>query len=154
MLELIAPDYFEREIFCCGPEPFMKAVRSVLQAAGFDMQRYHEESFQVPVHVEAETRRHDDEAPGDSTQSATVRFAASAREMVCTGNQTVLDVAREAGLVIPSACLFGVCGTCKVRKLEGEVHMLQNGGISDEDVAAGWLLACCARPLSNLVLDC
>jgi ferredoxin-NADP reductase len=154
MLELIAPDYFEREIFCCGPEPYMKAVRGILQAAGFDMLRYHEESFQVPVHVEAETRRHADEAQGNSRQSATVRFAASAREMVCTGDQTVLDVAREAGLVIPSACLFGVCGTCKVRKLEGEVHMLQNGGISDEDVAAGWLLACCARPLGNLVLDC
>jgi hypothetical protein len=32
--------------------------------------------------------------------------------------------------------------------------MLQNGGITDEDVAAGWLLACCSRPLGNLVLDC
>ena len=153
MLELIAPDYFEREIFCCGPEPYMKAVRGVLQAAGFDMQRYHEESFQVPVHVDAETRLHDDEKV-DAHQTSVVRFAASGREAVCSGNQTVLDVAREAGLSIPSACLFGVCGTCKVKKLEGEVHMLQNGGITDEDIAAGWLLACCSRPQGNLVLDC
>lgn len=153
MLELIAPDYQEREVFCCGPEPYMKAVRGVLQAAGFDMKRYHEESFQVPVHVPEETRQHPEDKV-EKAASSVVRFAASGRQGNCTGNQTVLDVAREAGLSIPSACLFGVCGTCKVKKLEGEVHMLQNGGITDEDVAAGYLLACCSRPLGDVVLDC
>ena len=153
MLELICPDYFEREVFCCGPEPYMKAVRGVLQAAGFDMRRYHEESFTVPVHVEAETRQHDDVVI-DAGSRAMVRFAASGREIRCQGSQTLLDAAREAGLNIPSACLFGVCGTCKVRKLEGEVHMVQNGGITDEDMADGWVLACCTRPLGDVVLDC
>ncbi|MFD1239244.1 hybrid-cluster NAD(P)-dependent oxidoreductase, partial [Latilactobacillus sakei subsp. carnosus] len=45
MFQLIAPDYMEREVFCCGPEPYMKAVRTLLQELGFDMTRYHEESF-------------------------------------------------------------------------------------------------------------
>ena len=153
MLELICPDYFEREVFCCGPEPYMKAVRGVLQSAGFDMRRYHEESFTVPVHVEAETRQHDD-VRIDAGSRSMVRFATSGREIRCQGSQTLLDSAREAGLNIPSACLFGVCGTCKVRKLEGEVHMVQNGGITDEDMADGWVLACCTRPLGDVVLDC
>jgi stachydrine N-demethylase, reductase component len=153
MLELICPDYFEREVFCCGPEPYMTAVRSILQAAGFDMRRYHEESFQVPVHVEAETRQHAD-VQVDAGSHATVRFAASGREISCPGSQTVLDAAREAGLAIPSACLFGVCGACKVRKLEGSVHMVHNGGITDDDVADGWVLACCTRPVGDVVLDC
>ncbi|RWF18304.1 FAD-binding oxidoreductase, partial [Mesorhizobium sp.] len=42
-LPLLAPDFREREIFCCGPDPFMRAVRQMLEAAGFDMSRYHQE---------------------------------------------------------------------------------------------------------------
>ena len=34
-----------------------------------------------------------------------------------------------------------------VDSVEGEEHMVQNGGITDEDVADGWVLACCTRPL-------
>ena len=43
---LLAPDFMDRTIFCCGPEVFMDAVRSMLEAHGFDMKRYHQESFQ------------------------------------------------------------------------------------------------------------
>ena len=44
-------------------------------------------------------------------------------------------VSRSAGLNIPSGCTFGLCGTCKIRKVAGEVHMVHNGGISDDDIA-------------------
>ena len=36
MLGLMAPDYLEREVYCCGPEPFMQAVRDALASLGFD----------------------------------------------------------------------------------------------------------------------
>ncbi len=45
LLKLIAPDFMDREIFTCGPAPYMKAVRDLLEEAGFDRRRYHEESF-------------------------------------------------------------------------------------------------------------
>ena len=153
MLELISSDYREREVFCCGPEPFMQAVRDVLRAAGYDMARYHEESFMVPVHDASETREHAGDVRIEDERCAHVRFAASKREVACHEANTLLEVAREAGLHIPSACLFGVCGACKVRKLEGKVHMVSNGGITDDDVADGWVLACCSRPLGDVVLD-
>ena len=44
-LTLMAPDFMQREIFVCGPAPYMKAVRAILDEAGFDRQHYHEESF-------------------------------------------------------------------------------------------------------------
>ncbi|MEO6299246.1 MAG: FAD-binding oxidoreductase, partial [Paracoccaceae bacterium] len=49
MLGLMAPDYLDREVFCCGPEPFMQAVRDMLGALGYDMAHYHQESFQAAV---------------------------------------------------------------------------------------------------------
>ena len=54
-----------------------------------------------------------------------------------------------AGALIPSGCTFGVCGTCKVRKTAGEVHMVHNGGITEEDIAAGYVLACCSKPIGK-----
>src|SRR3546814_12340504 len=63
MLELMASDYMEREVFCCGPEPFMQTVRDILNAAGFDMTHYHEESFQAPIRVEEQIPEHDDVMP-------------------------------------------------------------------------------------------
>jgi ferredoxin-NADP reductase/ferredoxin len=45
MLGLLAPDLLQREVFCCGPAPYMAAVRAMLDAAGFDRARYQEESF-------------------------------------------------------------------------------------------------------------
>src|SRR5690606_24033353 len=57
MLELIAPDFLEREIFCCGLTPYMAAVRKLLEAAGYDMQRYHEEAFgPTPPEIRAEVK--------------------------------------------------------------------------------------------------
>lgn len=52
-IALLSPDFMDRTVFCCGPEPFMAAIRSMLDASGFDMSRYHQESFSpaAPVAV-------------------------------------------------------------------------------------------------------
>ena len=45
LLQAIVPDLLTRDVFCCGPAPYMAAVRAMLDAAGVDRARYHEESF-------------------------------------------------------------------------------------------------------------
>jgi ferredoxin-NADP reductase len=152
MLGLMAPDYLEREVFCCGPEPFMQAVRDMLNALGYDMSRYHQESFGAPVHTEAEQPDHDDVVP-DATNTSAITFATSGVTADCLETDTVLAVAKASGLNIPSGCTFGLCGTCKVKKTAGEVHMVHNGGISDDDIAAGFILACCARPMGKVTVE-
>lgn len=152
MLGLMAPDYLEREVFCCGPEPFMQAVRDMLIALGFDMERYHQESFGAPVATEAEAPVLEDVAPDDEAR-AQVTFAASGVTAACAETDTVLAVAKRAGLNIPSGCTFGLCGTCRIRKTAGEVHMVHNGGISDEDIAEGWILACCSNPMGRVTVE-
>ncbi|CAO3359816.1 Flavodoxin reductases (ferredoxin-NADPH reductases) family 1 [Azospirillum palustre] len=80
-------------------------------------------------------------------------FGASGVTAGCDETDTILHVAKNAGLNNPSGCTFGVCGTCKVRKLSGEVHMVHSGGISDEDIAECYILACCSRPIGSVSLD-
>ena len=152
MLGLIAPDYLEREVFCCGPEPFMQAVRDMLIALGFDMDHYHQESFGAPIRTEADAPVIEDVIPEEGAKAQIV-FADSGVTAACAETDTVLAVAKRSGLNIPSGCTFGLCGTCKVKKTEGEVHMVHNGGISDDDIAAGYILACCSHPMGAVSVE-
>ena len=153
MLGLMAPDYLEREVYCCGPEPFMQAVRDMLIGFGYDMAHYHQEAFGAPpVLTPADLPVLDDVVPSAEAASEVV-FALSGKSIPCTEVDTILAISRQAGLNIPSGCNFGVCGTCKTKKLTGEVHMVHNGGITDADVAAGYILACCARPMGRVEIE-
>jgi len=159
MLDLMTPDFMEREIFCCGPTPYMNAVKHLLQQAGYDMNRYHEESFgATPVEDEeqaiqgAEQAAEDAEAllPSDMHE---VTFAKTGKSVQIAPGETVHAAAAKVGLHIPKACGMGICGTCKVMRLDGEVEMAHNGGITDEDVAEGYILTCCSVPQGNVVVD-
>lgn len=150
MLGLMAPDYLEREVFCCGPEPFMQCVREALVGLGFDLDNYHQESFQAPLKQAGEMP--EDVVP-DEESCSQVQFSVSGVTQKCNETETLLGAARAAGLVIPSGCTFGVCGTCKVKKVSGEVHMVHNGGITEEDIEAGYVLACCSHPMGDVAIE-
>lgn len=152
MIGLIAPDYLERDVYCCGPEPFMQVVRDSLNALGFDMNRYHQESFQAPAAALAPEADIDDVVPQESVM-AEVSFARSGVTTTLPENDTILSAARTEGVRIPYGCTFGVCGTCKVKKLSGDVHMVHSGGISDEDIESGYILACCSNPIGKVEVD-
>lgn len=152
MLGLMAPDYLEREVYCCGPEPFMQAVRDALAGLGFDMDRYNQESFGAPIETEADQPELDDVIPDDDSKAEIV-FSASGVTAKVAETDTILGAARASGLNIPSGCTFGVCGTCKVKKTAGEVHMVHNGGISEDDIEAGYILACCSNPIGRVEVE-
>ncbi len=156
MLGLIAPDYLEREVFCCGPEPFMQAVKEALNILGYDMERYHQESFQAPDEAVIEEIEYDaaeDDSLLQESQMSEIVFANSNIKIETAETETILNAARDAGINIPSGCTFGVCGTCKVKKLEGEVQMSHSGGIMDDEVEEGYILACCSYPKGNVTLE-
>lgn len=150
MLGLMAQDYLDREVFCCGPEPFMRAVREALAGLGYDMSRYHQESFAAePANAEHVP---EDVLP-DAQNQAEIEFTLSGVTARCNETDTILAAAKASGLVIPSGCSMGICGTCKVLKTEGQVHMVHNGGITDEDIEDNYILACCSKPLGRVSIE-
>lgn len=69
--------------------------------------------------------------------------------------QTLLDAALRQGIYLPHACLHGLCGTCKVQVVEGEI---EHGDASpfalmDFERDEGMALACCATALSDVVIE-
>ena len=61
----------------------------------------------------------------------------------------ILDSAREAGLPAPFACKAGVCATCRARVTSGKVEMAARYGLTDEEVAAGYILTCQSVPVGE-----
>lgn len=70
-------------------------------------------------------------------------------------DQTVLEAALAAGLLLPHGCRDGACGACKGRVLEGEVEHGEHspGALSEAERAEGLALFCCAKPLGDLVVQ-
>ncbi|MDR6952134.1 ferredoxin-NADP reductase [Ancylobacter sp. 3268] len=163
LLSHIAPDYKQREIFVCGPSPFMAAVREMLKAAGFDMARHHEESFDFAELANAEPEvaaevieaelAEQARAPEPQVATYTVTFAKQNRSIECRSDMFVLDAARRSGVRLPSSCSKGLCGTCKSKLVSGTVDMKHGGGIRQREIDAGMALLCCSKPTSDLVVD-
>jgi 3-ketosteroid 9alpha-monooxygenase subunit B len=63
--------------------------------------------------------------------------------------ETLLETMRRAGLTTPFVCEQGVCGTCMARRVKGEIALRENHVLSDEDLAAGYTLACQGVPRDN-----
>ena len=70
-------------------------------------------------------------------------------------DQTILDAALRAGIYLPHACCHGLCATCKVEVLEGEVDHgeASSFALMDFEREENKCLACCAIPESDLVIE-
>ena len=70
-------------------------------------------------------------------------------------DQKLLDAALRAGIYLPYACNHGVCGTCKVQVLEGEVEHNEASAFAlmDMERDEGKTLACCATLGSDIVIE-
>lgn len=164
-LAALVPDLAARAVLICGPQGYRETVRSVAASLGVAADRLHEESF-VFEETTAGVRRGrraslvpEDLTAGDgvavsraSGMSHRVEFRTAGVTIEVPAGMTVLDAAIAAGLTPPMSCTEGMCGTCKTDLLEGDVEMNHQGGIRPREIAAGKILPCCSRPLTDLVL--
>jgi 3-ketosteroid 9alpha-monooxygenase subunit B len=62
--------------------------------------------------------------------------------------ETLLEAMLRGGIAAPFSCTMGECATCMVRRIRGDVELLQNNVLSDQELAAGYTLACQGVPCS------
>jgi CDP-4-dehydro-6-deoxyglucose reductase len=79
----------------------------------------------------------------------------SDHSFACPDGDTVLTAAMAADLLLPYGCRNGACGTCKGRVLDGRVDYgpHQASTLTEHEKKAGFALFCCARPLTDLVIE-
>ncbi len=138
--------------FICGPGPMMDAVETGLTTAGVASEKILIERFTVEKMSEeqlAAARAMEQAAAG---KPVVVNIEGRKRRISFDPDkETILENARAAGLPAPYACKAGVCATCRAKVVKGEVRMIQNYGLSDQEVAQGYVLTCQSVPVSDEV---
>jgi len=84
-----------------------------------------------------------------------VTIEPSGREFSVAAEETVLAAGIAQGVNLPYGCKDGACGSCKCKKISGMVHhgAYQSKALSDTEEAQGFVLTCCASPMSDVVLE-
>lgn len=79
----------------------------------------------------------------------------SGRQFSTLAEETILAAGIRQGIGLPYGCKDGACGSCKCRKISGELKMAeyQAKALSPEELAQGMVLTCRAMALSDVVLE-
>lgn len=135
----------ESTFFLCGPPPFMDHARSLLQEMGVDPARLLQESFGAGVSAEKPSTQ--DSGP------LQVKLSRSSLSFHMSSNETLLESAEKNGVLIPSGCRQGECGTCATKLLSGNVHMDNQQALTEEMRLQRFILPCVSRPLTDITVD-
>jgi ring-1,2-phenylacetyl-CoA epoxidase subunit PaaE len=152
LASLIEPDAVDA-FFICGPGPMMEAAEAALLNKGVGRDRIRIERFTTGAPTAA-ARAHyltlEKKAAGlklmVTLDQKTTRIGFDAE----AGN--ILESARKAGLPAPYACKAGVCATCRAKVVSGKVEMKSNYGLTEEEVAQGYVLTCQSVPIGEGVV--
>lgn len=148
---LVRP-YRGREAFVCGPKPFMAAVRAALTALDVPRTRVHLERFQSLGANPFERAEVAEPVTGDrAAGTVAVSLDGVTHRFDWPPGTKLLDLLLDNDLDAPYSCREGACSACACRLVSGEVKMLNNDVLEDEDIAEGIILACQSVPLTDAV---
>ena len=134
--------------FVCGPQPMIEGLPPMLAALG------------IPhVHVERFTPSADGHprpvaipAGAKPATIATIVHEGARVDIPVAAGEAIIDAAIRAGRNLPFSCKGGMCCTCRAKVLEGRVEMAVNYSLEPWEIAAGFVLTCQARPVTERVV--
>ncbi|UQS24001.1 cytochrome P450/oxidoreductase [Amycolatopsis thermalba] len=121
------------QIYACGPDRLLAALEDA--SAHWPGDALHVEHFTTTQRVLDPGTEH----------AFDVELAGSGRTVRVAADQTVLAALRAAGVDVPSDCEEGLCGTCEVPVLGGEVDHRDVVLTKSERAAHTKMMACCSR---------
>jgi ring-1,2-phenylacetyl-CoA epoxidase subunit PaaE len=138
--------------FVCGPQSMIDELPPVLSELGIP--NVHVERF-VPS-ADGNARRPPVVIAPDAAPAAiaTIVHGGARVDIPVAAGEAIIDAAQRAGRDLPFSCKGGMCCTCRAKLLEGEVSMAANYSLEPWELAAGFVLTCQARPVTDrVVLD-
>jgi ferredoxin-NADP reductase/MOSC domain-containing protein YiiM len=148
--ELLPPAAYD--FYLCGPTPFMKTLYNGLLDWGVAEGRIHYEFFGPASVLKAGAGKAPTQVTGDRGSPAfDVVFDQSGVTVAWDpGVDSILELAEAHGLRPDYNCRSGICHTCMCKLIAGEVtYVAEPADLPDP----GYVLICCSRPKSNVIVD-
>lgn len=144
----IGGSFDQYQYFICGPGAMMEVIKDGLKGLGINGDNVNTEYFSAPTSKSAA-----DEKPSQSTDfngiaEVTLTVYGKTHTISCDQNTTILNAAMKQGIDPPYSCTVGVCTTCRAKVTLGKLHMLEREGLSDSEIAEGYVLTCQSVPRS------
>jgi ring-1,2-phenylacetyl-CoA epoxidase subunit PaaE len=143
----------QAEYYICGPDGLMTEAQAALELLNVPSSRVRRESFLAAADAAEAGDTHGDALAGDNDgkivdRTITVQYEGSDYVFLVPAKQNILDAALDQDIDLPYSCQAGVCTACRGKCLSGKVHLDEREGLSDAELAKGYILTCVAHPLT------
>lgn len=151
LLTETVPNLASRRIHLCGPPSMMDSTKAILIELGVAAEQLKTELFGAtkPTPAAAGTAS----KPTAPATGPLVTFSKNHKSAKIRVEQTVLELSEELAIGIENSCRVGTCGICKVTMTSGEVAMAVEDSLESDEKANGVILACQAKPKSDIAVQ-
>jgi uncharacterized 2Fe-2S/4Fe-4S cluster protein (DUF4445 family) len=78
----------------------------------------------------------------------------SGQTIDASGKTSIFDALKANGIYLVASCGGkGVCGKCRVRRIEGKNRIESKGNLREKDIAEHFVLACQTFPLEDMLIE-
>jgi ring-1,2-phenylacetyl-CoA epoxidase subunit PaaE len=132
--------------FVCGPSGMMDVVESALEELNVPQSNIFTEKFVASE--DKNTNKSTDEKTELVERTVTIHLDGERHEVVVPANKSILEAALDENIDMPFSCQSGLCTACRGKLLKGKIYMEEDEGLSDEEIADGYVLNCVGHPLT------
>jgi ring-1,2-phenylacetyl-CoA epoxidase subunit PaaE len=136
----------------CGPAAMIDEMRTTLASLGMPSAQIRYEVFQAAVAAAGTGARSSAKAKAGRSAVHQMECKKAGRRVPVQPGQTLLEAAEDGAVAIPSLCRAGVCGTCRISVVDGDVQC-ESSALDPEDREQGFVYACVATTQTDCVVD-
>ena len=129
-------------IYVCGSLPFIQYVEDCAIAMSWHKQFIHKECFK------------NSELPQmlDSTEEHVLEILSTGQKITIQQSDNILEALNHAGYTVPMSCEQGICGTCTLGYVEGELYH-QDMILNDQDHLTLFTPCCSKIKSKKIIID-
>lgn len=129
-------------IYVCGSLPFIQSVEHTALEMTWHKQFIHKECF----------KNNEPTLTLDSTEEHVLEILSTGQKITIHQNDNILEALNHAGYKIPMSCEQGICGTCTLGYVEGELYH-QDMILNDRDHLTLFTPCCSKIKSKKIIID-
>lgn len=146
--EIVREHNADTLVYICGPLEYMDTISINARTHGVPKEHIFMEDYLT--YEEYGYEGEDRQEPEDtSPHKVTISVADETHDIVVQYPKSILETALEAGIKLPYSCFSGLCGHCVANKISGDIFMIYNQILTQEEIESGLILTCQGFPING-----